>query len=202
MRKNALLFVLISAAIPVQAQFYDTRITFGIGDIGFGMNTPVRDTFGIEASFSILNFGLENDNTNLGLSFTPLRIFGWTASQGGQENQNDFEAISLFNLNLYWNVINPHSAFFNFFAGPFVSVNYLFIEDSIYWNRFIFTAGAHVGVRFSGRRFNYNLFSAELGYRRIGGANRYHISARIDFVALIAIMFLSMLENEWERNGR
>ena len=196
--------MLLVAAIPVHAQLNHTVITFNVGDFGVGWNFPLNDRFNTESYFSLLNFGLENDNINLGFSFSLVKVHGWSESGWGENNgaaQSDVEAISLFNLNLYWNAVNSAPADISFYLGPFASINYFFLDDTVNWGKSIFTAGIHMGLRLSGRQIDYNLLSAEMGYRRINGSNRYHIGARIDLVALATILVMVFVSRTNEDNG-
>jgi len=52
-------------------------VTFNVGDIGLGTNIPHNKQHDSESNFSFLKIGIEDQCTNLGISFTPLKFFSW-----------------------------------------------------------------------------------------------------------------------------
>ena len=166
--------------MPVYAQ-EDIAFNFNSGYIGGGWNFPMNDDYNSEGSFTLLNIGIEHRPANIGLEFTPYKYYNWKDS-----DDKSREGHSFFNLNLYWDVTFLDG--FVFF-GAFASVNYLFVRENLYWDRYIFTAGGHVGLRINLDRLNYNLLCAEIGYRNINGTSKYFIGVKADAAVLFLFIF-------------
>ena len=184
--------IIIFAAIPVFAQ-NGAEITFNIGNVGIGANFPLGSVYDIETHFSLVSFGIEEKTTNLGFVFCPFVYTSWTTSDDSDGIFNmSYEGISLFNLNLYWNVLSVR----NFYLGPFTSINYIFIDKVVYWDRYVFTAGIQMGMRLSFKNFEYNLFTCEAGYRNINGTGKYYISGKVDLLTLFtSILFGALISD-------
>ena len=180
-----LIFLITAATVPAAADEY-FKININSGDLGIAGNIPLNDEYSRETTMSLFNIGIEDSRTGIGIGLTPFTHFRWTdsSSEGGIETT----AYSLAGFSFYWNILN-HKVIY---IGPFTTINYLFVEDEINWNRFIFTGGLHIGFRASFGSLNYKVVSAELGYRNIDGRSRYYIGAKIDFalslIGLLAIM--------------
>jgi hypothetical protein len=177
--KNTMFFaiMIIMVIIPVIAQ-EDFTINLNVGNLGYGINVPMNDGYSTETIITLLNIGIEHTKTNIGMEFTPFKGFNWRDTP---KDSDDITGISLANLDLYWNVINMEF----FYLGPFASINYMFVGKKIDWNRYVLTGGLHVGLRANIGRYNYHLFSVELGYRNIDGRSKYFIGAKIDVPVLI-----------------
>jgi hypothetical protein len=180
--KSALFFLIITAAVPANTQ-ENIMINLNVGNIGIGGNFPSYDGYGMETIVTLLNVGIEHKETNLGIEFTPFKYFGWETPS--DDSKNEITACSLANLKLFWNVFN-----FEFiYIGPFTSIDYMFIEEKIIWNRFVFTGGIQFGFRAYNGRVNYNIFSAEIAYKNIDGKSKYFIGAKIDIPVFIVALF-------------
>jgi hypothetical protein len=171
---------MLTISIHAQEGF---TINLNVGNIGYGVNFPLSDNYSIEAMITLLNIGVEHTKTNIGMEFSPFKGFNWRDTP---KDSDDITGISLVNFDLYWNAIN----FEFFYLGPFASINYMFVGKKIDWNRFVFTGGAHIGFRANIGRYNYHLFSVELGYRNIDGRSKYFIGAKIDVPLLIITTIL------------
>ncbi|MCL2196822.1 MAG: hypothetical protein FWB77_04335 [Treponema sp.] len=178
MKKFLFLFVIIALTVPVYSQ--DFRFILNAGSVGLGGNFPLKGDYDLEGSFSLINFGIEERNTNIGVEINPFKTFLW---DNGYESE--YLPLSLLNLHFYWNVLSYDFSISNIYFGPFASINYFFIEEEILWDRYIFSAGLQMGFRYSIGKFNYNIFSCELGYRLIDGSSRYYISAKVDLIVFL-----------------
>jgi hypothetical protein len=191
-----LTFLITVIAVPVTAQ-ENFRLNLNSGDLGIAGNIPLNDELSREITISLLNIGIENRRTNIGMEFTPFRYFDW--SKPSEENSGT-TAYSLANFNFYWNILYLEFFDANIYFGPFTSINYLFVEDKINWSRFIFTAGVHMGFRASVGP-NYKVVSIELGYRNIDGRSKYHIGAKVDLaVSILSFLLFINLASSSETN--
>ena len=167
---------------------YDLSLNFNTGDVGYGGNFPSNKGYDIESYTSIINIGIEERYSRLGLIFSPVKFFGWAVND--QDKPFEFEAVSFLNLNLYWNIIEfDFAESTNLYLGPFTSINYAFIDDAFLWDRYIFTAGAHMGLRAKFNKLNYNIFTFEMGYRSINGENKYHVGGKLDLAVVFVMLF-------------
>jgi len=193
--KYFLLIILMLVTVLVFAQ-NEPVVNFNIGNIGLGGNFPLRNDFNLETSLSLANFGFEGRQTNLGIEFSPLMLFGWSNDSEESAEMND---VSLLNLKMYWNALTLGDSFLgNFYMGPFASVNYFFVDDLVRWNRYILTTGIHLGFKANLGRVYYNIISFEMGFRDITGTHRYFIGMRMDIGALILLVLFSNLSNNTE----
>jgi hypothetical protein len=187
--KSTLFLMIITAAIPVNAQ-ENIMINLNVGNLGIGGNFPSYDDYGLETIVTFLNVGIEHKETNLGIEFTPFKYFGWKnpsdKRNSSNDSNNETSACSLANFKIFWNVFN----FEFFYIGPFTSIDYMFIEKKIIWNRYVFTGGIQFGFRAYSGRVNYNIFSAEIGYKNIDGKSKYFIGAKIDIPVFIVALFV------------
>jgi hypothetical protein len=185
--KNKMLFLLLVILTTSVHTQEDLRINLNVGNLGYGLNFPLSDDYSTEAFITLFNIGIEHSKTNIGMEFTPFKGFNWRdIPNDNTEDSDNITGISLANFDLYWNIINSEY----FFLGPFASINYMFVGKKIDWNRYVFTGGAHIGFRANIGRYNYHLFSIELGYRNIDGRSKYFIGAKIDVPVLIITAFL------------
>ena len=185
------LFFLMLAAISLSAHAQDNtpiRFIFNFANIGMGTNVPyyTNKTNG-EVVITLINFGFEHKSTNLGMEFSPYQAIGWF---GPDEPSTTNEMIfSLINLTLFWNAFNFYNG--SFYLGTFGSINYIFVDDRFYWNRYIITAGLQSGFRASGNIFGYNIFSVKTGLRIIDGKSRFYAGFFIDIPVLVLLSIFS-----------
>ena len=184
------MFFLIFVSVPVHAQ---ENIVFNLNalNMGFGVNIPLIKKQPMDGLFSVLHIGIEDRSRNIGIGFSPCMAF-IELHDVGFDNQ----AVSFFNLNLYRNFISKNISNNQiFYLGPVTSVNYLFVDDGLRWNKCIFNAGMQLGLRQKFIKFNYNIFSLETTYRNINGNSKFYAGIKIDLVALLAIKFWSWLNS-------
>jgi len=202
MKKILVLLIIVAVAVPVfsnnnsgfnprnsNSNFQqNTSINFNIGNLGFGGNLPFSNDYDFEFNFSLISVGFENINSSMGIEFSPLMFYGWLNTNEydyGYEDEYGFWGASLVNVRFYWNLINMYSnSGSNFYIGPFAAANYIFMDEDIRFDKFIFTAGIHMGMRTTFGSFNYNIFSFEVGYRNINGTSKYFIGGKIDLLTL------------------
>ena len=173
------LLVILFTALPAHSQS-DMKFNFNSGYFGFGVNFPMANEYSLEISIAIINIGVEDQYRNMGVEFSPLKIFFWTGQDDDSHENIEFVGLSLVNLNAYWNIIPGR-----IFLGPFASVNYLFIDETLHYNKYVFTLGMHFGLRFDFQKFNYNFITAEIGYKNISGNHRYHLGFKMDILSLL-----------------
>jgi len=187
MRKFLLFTIIIFAlTLPVYSQNY--RVNLNVGNVGLGSNFPLYGSTDFEGSVSLINFAVEEKSTNIGLEISPIKTFIW-----GYDYEYDYESeslpFSLLNLSFYWNFFNHFFLINNIYLGPFASVSYLFVNESILWDRYVFSAGLQMGLRCTFGNVSYNIISFETGYRLISGRSKYFVGVNID----LAVLFLTAL---------
>ena len=183
--------IMLIMAVPVHAQ-EDFAINLNSGYIGYGRNFPLNDNYDSELTLTALNIGVEHTITNIGFEFSPYKYFGWAFDNGDKYTSHSF-----FNLHLYWNVIN---IFDFFFLGPFTSINYLVVGENVYWDKFVFTVGGQIGFKRNFGRQNYNIVSAEMGYRNISGKSQYFLGAKVDVASFIICLILMVVSGVSEES--
>ena len=186
--------IILVMAAPLHAQ--NIAVNFNSGYVGYGGNFPLGDNYDAEVIFTLFNVGIEHTATNIGFDFSPFKVSGWSNSKESV-NDNDMN-FSFLNLHLYWNAVNLADGFF--YLGPFTSVNYLFVGEHVYWDKFIFTAGGQIGFRLNLGRLNYNIISSEIGYRNISGKNQYFVGVKVDVLSFVLFVILASGSEEYERS--
>jgi len=176
--------LILIITMPVYAQ-ENFALNINSGYLGIGGVFPGNDIDNTVASITLVNIGIEHIPTNIGLIFCPYANYDWINL--GENSKDISSNYSFFNLKLYWNVL---TAFDNlFYLGTFASVNYLFAGENVRWDKYVFTAGIHIGFRLSYERINYDLLSTEMGYRNINGTSAYFVGVKVDMLAF----FLTLL---------
>jgi len=178
------LILIVIITIPVYSQG-DFALNINSGYFGVGGSFPDSENENSGLSLALVSIGIEHKLTNIGFVFCPFAFYDLTDfyENGNGANLN----YSFINLKLYWNVLTVLDDFIYF--GPFASVNYLFAGDNVHWDRYVFTAGGHIGFRLSYRGINYDLLSTEMGYRNVNGRGMYFVGVKVDMLAL----FLTLL---------
>ena len=174
------LILIVVITVPVYTQ-EDFAFNINSGYLGVGRVFPDSGNNDMGIVLTLVNIGIEHRPTNIGLEFTPYKNYSWINS--GEDNKYNSSYFSFLNLKLYWNIITVLDNLIYF--GAFTSADYLFAGESIYWDRYVFSAGGHIGFRLSYGRLNYDLFSTEIGYRNINGASKYFVEVKVDMLAFI-----------------
>jgi len=175
----AIILFIVVAVFPVYSQS-DIAFGFNIGNFGLGVNFPANDKYTFEVLMSFLSIGLQSQSTGLGFEFVPLTINSWFSSY-----DYEIDSMNLLYLKLYWNIFNADLIY----MGPFASFNYFYIDEYFLWDRYMFKAGLHFGVKLNYRQAFYNILNAEIAYNNINGRSKYYIGAKVDLIAL-AFLFL------------
>jgi len=195
--KNIIFFLLVIAVLasPVYSQSdlpnpSGAVINFNIGNLGFGGSFPFESYRNFEGFLSLLGIGIEDRDTGFGIEFCPFMFTVW-GDDNGLGDLEEVASLNLLNLSLYWNVISYFYDGGHFYMGPFASVNYMFVGDEFYWDKYVFTIGIHTGLRRNFRDVNYNAFSFEVGYRNVNGHGRYYVGGKIDIITLLLASLVS-----------
>ena len=181
------LFFILAVVINLPAHAQENgqiRFHFNFANIGIGTNVPLH-TSGTngELFFTLTNFGFEHKRTNLGMEFSPYKAIGWFGSNE-PSTTNDM-IFSLLNLKLFWNAVSSYDG--SFYLGLFSTINYIYVDERFYWNKYIFTAGLHSGLRASSNWIGYNIFSVETGFRVIEEKARFYAGFIIDIPVLVLL---------------
>jgi len=173
-----ILILIVVITMPVYAQ-EDFALNINSGYFGVGGSFPRNENENTEVSLALVSIGIEHRLTNIGLVFCPFAYYDLTGlnENGKGANLN----YSFFNLKLYWNVLTALDDFI--YLGTFASVNYLFAGENVRLDKYVFTAGIHIGFRLSYHGINYDLLSTEMGYRNINGASMYFVGVKVDMLA-------------------
>lgn len=155
----------------------NTNINFGLGSFGIGGMFPFGsiDYPNLDITFSLLEIGVENNKSNIGIIFSPFTML---------IRENGFYAEAFFsflNLNLYWNILSYRGIFF----GLSTSVSYLIYDGGFCLNRRMITAGLRGGLRLEVGHVNMHLLTVETGFRSVDGENGFFFGAKIDLLPLL-----------------
>jgi hypothetical protein len=186
-----ILFIILFSLITINANAeYIFDFSWNFGSLGLGMNYSSYDNDSIEATASIFNLIIEHKDTNIGLEFNPIKF--WTVHYFQDEVEIKYERISFINSNLYWDLILNKSILF----GPFVSINYLFVnnQDGINANEYIFAGGLRFSYMANDYMFSlnnnyYQIFNAEIGYRNIFDKHKFYFSVNFDLLLMLYCLF-------------
>jgi hypothetical protein len=160
------------------------------GSFGGGMNF-FSNEYDFELSASLLNFFIEHDKTNIGLEISPLKYVAQYSVARQEWNQN----LYFLNGNLYWNPFDIK----NIILGPFVSVNYLSIENwaGFNTNGYIFTAGLRFLLRIYVEDWErpFQILGSEVGYRNSSGKQSFYLTVNFD-ITILAGLIVATLQGE------
>jgi hypothetical protein len=161
------------------------------GNIGLGMNYSSENDDNIEFTVSIINITFGYKDTNIGIEINPIKYWYLFEFQNEPETKENGGKFSFINTNIYWDLIENHSVL----LGPFMSINYMFINAStgLNMNEYIFSGGLRFSFKLKDIRYpeNYNsqISSSEIGYRNIMGKNKFYFSVNVDII--LALMGIS-----------
>jgi hypothetical protein len=168
----------------------DFEFKLNYGSFGGGMNV-FSNEYDFELSVGLINFFIEHDKTNIGLEITPFKYMANYSVNRQEWNQN----LYFLNGNLYWNPFNMK----NIILGPFVSMNYLNVEN---WSRFhaneyIFSAGLRFLLRTYIKSWKqpFQIIGSEIGYRNISGKHSFYFNVNLD-VTILAGLIVGILQGE------
>jgi len=163
------------------------------------MNVSDNDYTG-EFIVTISKIIFEHKDLGLGFEINPCKFWYLYITNYDSDETTEESKFSFINTALYWDLLENK----NVLLGPFVSINYLFINNStgINMSEFIFSAGLCFSFLFSYkinadfRSYYPQLINFELGYRNITGKSTIYFSLNVDvLMALIGIGGLSYNTN-------
>lgn len=161
----------------------DYEFKLNYGNFGGGMNV-FSNEYNFELSASLVNFFVEHDKTNIGLEISPLKYIAYDSV----DTQEWHQSLYFLNWNLYWNPFDIK----NIILGPFVSINYLSIENWVGLSAKDYTFSS--GLRFLLRTYiedwkqPFHIIGSETGYRNISGRHSFYFNVNLDIVILAGIL--------------
>ncbi|MDR0473669.1 MAG: hypothetical protein LBH43_08395, partial [Treponema sp.] len=176
-------FIMIMSNVSAENTF---DIYWNFGNIGLGMNYSSEDDDNIEFTVSVFNITFEHKDTNIGIEFNPIKY--WHLFEI-QNESNTREKISFINTNIYWDLVENS----NILLGPFMSINYMYINtlNGLNMNEYVFSGGLRFSFKPKYAYFGYNasqILNIEIGYRNITGSNKFYFSMSTDIImALMSI---------------
>ena len=191
--KKLFISIILCAAVSTLAFAQDRNSTespfnfhLNFTNFGIGTHVPYPSNYNIEFSIELLSIGVEHKETNIALTFSPFKIFMWggVIIDDGYSTDDPGDAtsivlISLINMYASWNVLSFLDTDFHF--SPFVSVNYLFLGEKFYMEKYILGAGFLGGVR-GGDSVKFNIFTVEAGFRLINNQPLFYAGIKFDFI--------------------
>jgi len=187
--KGIMMGIFFVIIIPNVSAEYIFDFYWNFGNIGLGMNYLSENDDNIELTVSLMNLTFEHKDTNIGIEFTPIRYWHLFKFQNDVETKENVGKFSFINTNIYWDLVENYSIL----LGPFISINYMFINTStgININEYIFSGGLRFSYKPKYSLFRYNtsqILNSEIGYRNILGKNKFYFSINVDIIlALIGI---------------
>jgi hypothetical protein len=168
------------------------------GTLGGGMNY-FSDDYNFELSASLLNNFIEYKRLNIGIELSPLNYKSFYSVNKQEWNQD----IYFLNGNIYWNPFN----FENIILGPFVSINYLNLQNwtAFMPNNYSINSGLKFLLRTNIKKWGipFQIIGSELGYRNISGEHSFYFNVNVDILVLagvVAMMFYYSASNVREAN--
>jgi len=176
------IFFIISITKAGAENLFD--FSWNFGNIGTGINFSGDDDDNIELCVSLLNFIFEQKDINIGFEFNPVKYWHFFKFQDEVETKINGERFSFINVNTYWDLIRNK----NILLGPFVSMNYLFINtlNGINMSEFVFSGGLRFSVKLEHiiklNNYNRQILSIETGYRNLFGNHKFYFSVNVDLI--------------------
>jgi hypothetical protein len=179
MKRNLLsLIILVNVFFNIYTQDMvqgDLELKINYGNFGGGMNI-FSNEYNFEFSTSLLNLFIEHDKTNIGLELTPLKYMANYSIDAREWNQG----LYFLNGNLYWNSFDIK----NIILGPFISINYLKLENwsGLNTNGYIFSSGLRFLLRtyIEDWKYPFHIIGSEIGYRNISGRQSFYFNVNLD----------------------
>jgi hypothetical protein len=165
----------------------DFEFKFIFGAFGGGMNV-FSNEYDFEVSAGLLNFFVEHGRTNIGFELSPLN-YKMNYSANTRKWKGD---LYFLNGNLYWNPF----AIKNIILGPFVSINYLSVDDSAKFNtdNYIFGSGLRFLLRtcLDDGKYPFQIIGSEVGYRNLSGKHSFYFTVSLDITILAGIIVATL----------
>jgi len=192
-QENGELLIQEPAPAPVQSQTAQSQQTqsradhhtvdfnLNFSNIGFGLFLPFDGQYIVEMSVELLQFGINFRGSGLSMNISPFNYYGWFGGEkvlvddgsGSMMPKNDssfnmINAFSFINVGLYWSFLGVLGVEDDsFFISPFITFNYLFYENDLDMDRFMFSGGVQGGIYGSSGRIKYKIFTIDAGFRMI-----------------------------------
>jgi hypothetical protein len=149
------------------------------------MNYSSENDDNIELTVSIFNITFEHKDTNIGIEFNPIKYWDFIYEFKDGAKTKEYEKFSFINTNIYWDLIENYNILF----GPFMSINYMYINtlNKLDMNEFIFSGGVRFSLKPKFTFLGYNtsqILNTEIGYRNIMGKNKFYFSINTDLILL------------------
>jgi hypothetical protein len=183
MKRIFLYIFFIIAIIKVDAEnIFD--FSWNFGNIGLGINYSADPDDNLEFTVSLLNFTIEQRNINIGFEFSPIKYWNLFKWQDELETQYNGERFSFINANVYWD-LNRNN---NVILGPFVSMNYLYLNtlNGINFNEYVFSCGLRFSYKLNHminlKNYNNQIVTTEIGYRNMLGSHKFYFSVNVDII--------------------
>jgi len=183
--KRIFIYVFFIIAITKAGAENIFDFSWNFGNIGTGINYSDENDDNIEFNVSLVNFIFVQKDTNIGFEINPIKYWHLYKFQNRIETVYDGERFSFINVNTYWDLLWNK----NFILGPFVSVNYLFINtlNGINMDECVFSGGLRFSLLYKEYIMSFNnysnqIFSAEIGYRNLFGTNKFYFSICCDVI--------------------
>jgi hypothetical protein len=144
------------------------------------MNFSEETQINNEINISFFGITLESQNTGIGIEYKlPQYYFLFNKHM-----------INFIYLSSHWNIfsifkINDSMFDYSMMFGPFISINYLnwYINDKFKLSDYIL----NIGLKYSLRYYELQMFTIELGNKNTNGINKYYFSFEINFMTFYSI---------------
>lgn len=189
-KKTLLLTAALFAALPALAQERENgTVEFQLNFTNFGVGTylPFQGRHMVEASIELLKIGMEHRGTGIGVEFSPFKFFAWFGREESEQDNSGGDitgdtSFCFINTVVHWNVLSFFGIDSSFYIAPFAAFNYLFMDQEILMDRYVFAAGLHSGIRGGDKRVKYNIFSVETGFRLVEGDAKFFAGLKFDII--------------------
>jgi len=191
--KVVILPVIIFFIIGVKISALEINLNYNLFKVYNGFSVSENET-PYEFTANIINIDIMNEDTGLGIDFSPIRYF----------YSSHTNILSFVNLYLYWDIfriINPYNygtvVLQSPELGPFFSFNWINIDDIAPFNvnRIIYSAGLKfsMGIRWpTNHRFinSHTYIDIEAGYRNTYGRHGFFLSVQFNVLEFWAVAII------------
>jgi len=183
------LMLLVTFSVFAQEAEKEPAIDFHLNftNIGLGMFLPFDGIYIVEMSFELLQFGIDLRGSGINIYLSPFTYYGWFG-EGVRSDTDDSapdlsstHSFSFLNFGVSWSFLGLLGITdSSFLIAPFVHFSYLFMEQELNTDRYVFAAGVKGGIRGGSGRVRYNIFTVETGLRLIEGTSKFFIGVKYD----------------------
>jgi hypothetical protein len=180
MKKMVLSVFFIMLISTAEAEnLFDVKWNFG--NAGFGINYSSEHDDSIEFTVSVFNFTVEQKDINISMELNSIKYWYLFEFQNEPKTKHNGEKFSFINANICWDLIWNK----NIVLGPFLSVNYVYVNTltGINMNEYVFGLGLQFAYCLNAdNHFNLKIINCEIGYRNIMGNNKFYFSINADII--------------------